>query len=278
MAIRLPSPTVGALVFVLGAAGVTAQQPAPVAQPDKPITYRQVPATEAAVLRVENRPVVTFRAEVLSRSPAERADAALRRVMALSPDERQGTVSQRTILDIIIITVGGQDIFGVTPADADELAGESQLQIVASASALSRSARVSAEVTRSTCDATNPPTFNAGNRVKSGGSMEKVSIGSLRRQVFERRVDRPVPLGPVELGRMADRVHAGRLLYDDDVVVEVPDHQFFGRRPFRPRDRLREQFDHLPFRHPPGRVGDDRGPDLHPPAFDERFDLSPGGE
>jgi small-conductance mechanosensitive channel len=113
---------------------VTVAAQAPSTAPDTPVTYRKVPAAEAAVFKVGNRPVITFRAEVLSRSPAERADAALRRIGALSPDQRRGQVSQRTVLDVVLITVGGQDLFGVTPADADELAGETQLGVVASAS------------------------------------------------------------------------------------------------------------------------------------------------
>jgi small-conductance mechanosensitive channel len=128
MTIRLVAPA-----LLLAGVTVAAQTPS-TAPGAPPVTYKKVPAAEAAILKIGNRPVMTFRAEVLSRSPAERADAALRRVMALSPDERRGSVSQRTVLDIIIITVGGQDVFGVTPADADELAGETQLQIVASAS------------------------------------------------------------------------------------------------------------------------------------------------
>jgi small-conductance mechanosensitive channel len=131
MTIRFVGPALAALVL----AGVTvaAQAPTPAGSPT-PVTYRKVPAAEAAVLEVGNRPVLTFRADVLSRSPAERADAALRRIAALSPEQRRGPVSQRTVLDVVLITVAGQDLFGVTPADADELAGETQLGVVTSAS------------------------------------------------------------------------------------------------------------------------------------------------
>jgi small-conductance mechanosensitive channel len=78
---------------------------------------------------------MTFRAEVLSRPPSERAEGAYRRIASLSPAERSGPVSQRTVLDVIIVTVAGKDVFGVAPADADELVGESQLHVVDSASA-----------------------------------------------------------------------------------------------------------------------------------------------
>jgi small-conductance mechanosensitive channel len=117
--------------FVLAGVAMAAQAPSSAPQP---VSYRQLPARDAAVLKVGNRPVITFRAEVLSRSPAERADAALRRIAALSPEERAGAVAQRAVLDVVIITVGGKDVFGVTPADADELAGETQLHVIESAS------------------------------------------------------------------------------------------------------------------------------------------------
>jgi hypothetical protein len=49
--------------FVLAGVAVAAQAPSSAPQP---VSYRQLPARDAAVLKVGNRPVITFRAEVLS--------------------------------------------------------------------------------------------------------------------------------------------------------------------------------------------------------------------
>jgi small-conductance mechanosensitive channel len=109
------------------------QAPAPTGGGSPPGTYARVPADQAAVLKVGNRPVITFRAQVLTRSPAERADAASRRIAALFASGLRGPVSQRSVLDVILITVAGQDVFGITPADADELAGETQVEVALTA-------------------------------------------------------------------------------------------------------------------------------------------------
>ena len=131
----MTSRLVGSAVAVLllssaGPAG--AQAPAP-ADNAPPPTYARVPASEAAVLEVWNRPIVTFRAEVLTRTPAERAEGASKRIAALSAEGVTGPVSQRSVLDVIIISVAGNDVFGVAPADADELSGETQLQVAMAA-------------------------------------------------------------------------------------------------------------------------------------------------
>jgi small-conductance mechanosensitive channel len=125
------------LVFALllaGDIGLAGQQtPAP-AGGAVPVTYKRLPANEAAVLELGNRPIVTFRAEFLTRSPRERADAASRRFAAIPVDRVPPPVSQRSVLDLIIITVAGNDLFTVTSADADELAGETQVQVAVLAS------------------------------------------------------------------------------------------------------------------------------------------------
>jgi small-conductance mechanosensitive channel len=126
----MPGRLVGGVLTLLlvGTIGVAGQQPA--SPPGSvPVTYKRLPDSAAAVLRIGNRPVMTFRAEFLTRSPAERAEAAERRLAAVIAEGATPTVSQRSVLDLIVITVGGKDVFTVTPADADELAGETHVHV-----------------------------------------------------------------------------------------------------------------------------------------------------
>jgi small-conductance mechanosensitive channel len=132
----MPRRLIG-LVFALllaGDIGLAGQQtPAPPVSGAVPVTYKRLPADEAAVLEIGNRPIVTFRAELLTRTPAERVVAARRRFSGVAALTGTAAVSQRSVLDLIIITIAGQDMFTVTPADADELAGETQVQVALSA-------------------------------------------------------------------------------------------------------------------------------------------------
>lgn len=122
-------------LLVAAGAGLAAQQGSPPpATAAVPVTYKRLPADQFAVLEIGNRPIVTFRAEFLTRSPAERADAAQRRFATLSAEGVAAPVSQRSVLDLIVITVAGRDMFTVTPADADELAGETQVHVALAAS------------------------------------------------------------------------------------------------------------------------------------------------
>jgi small-conductance mechanosensitive channel len=77
-----------------------------------------------AVLEYNNRPITTFRATVLSRTPADRADAIrtlLDRLISAGPP---GPVSSRELQGVNVIVVGGRDVFGIVPQDIDTLAGE----------------------------------------------------------------------------------------------------------------------------------------------------------
>jgi hypothetical protein len=105
---RIAGLTLAALL--IGTLGAAARQaPAP-SSGAPPVTYARVPADQAAVLKIENRPVMTFRAQVLGRSPSERASGASKRIADLFASGLRGPVSQRSVLDFIVITVAGQDV------------------------------------------------------------------------------------------------------------------------------------------------------------------------
>ena len=77
-----------------------------------------------ATLMYANRPIVEFRATVLSRNPATRAAGA---VEALDRLLDQGTGTQvftQAYGEAYVVGVGGQPVFAVFPADADTLVAE----------------------------------------------------------------------------------------------------------------------------------------------------------
>jgi small-conductance mechanosensitive channel len=77
-----------------------------------------------SVLEYNNRPITTLRATVLSRTPADRADAIRRLLDRLISAGPPGPVSSRELQGVNVIVVGGRDTFGIVPLDIDTLAGE----------------------------------------------------------------------------------------------------------------------------------------------------------
>jgi small-conductance mechanosensitive channel len=81
-------------------------------------------AEQPATLVYANRAIVEFRANVLSRTPAARAAAAvdlLNRIAVEAPGSR---VTTRVLDDATVVFVGVSPVFVVFPADVDPLAGE----------------------------------------------------------------------------------------------------------------------------------------------------------
>ena len=120
-------------VLLLGIAGLAHAQAPTTAGGATTATYARVPADQAAELKVGNRPILTFRSQFLSRPPADRVEAASKRIAA-QPVAAAATVSQRSVLDLVVITIDGHDMFAITPGDADDLAGETQVQVALTAS------------------------------------------------------------------------------------------------------------------------------------------------
>ena len=79
---------------------------------------------QAAPLTYNNRQITVFRATVLSRSPAERAQAAQDLLDRIVGDGTPAAVSSRSLQGVIMVSVGGRDVFGILPLDLDALAGE----------------------------------------------------------------------------------------------------------------------------------------------------------
>ena len=107
-----------------------AQPPEPPAQPPASATAAQAPVRDTAALIVGNRVITIFRSPLGALTPAERADAAARRIEALIEAEQTDSVRSRPIAEGILISIGPRAVFTLAPADADTVAGE-QLATVA---------------------------------------------------------------------------------------------------------------------------------------------------
>ena len=79
---------------------------------------------ESATLTFFNRPIVVLRARVLGRSPTERAVGAERMLSDLVEQRTTGPVGTRAAEGAVFITVGSRAVLAITPADVDDLAGE----------------------------------------------------------------------------------------------------------------------------------------------------------
>ncbi len=76
-----------------------------------------------ATFTYANRPIVQFRAPFLGRPPAERAVAAKLALDRLVDAGTMGPVETRAVGTLIVVRVGGRDIFAIVSSDVDALAG-----------------------------------------------------------------------------------------------------------------------------------------------------------
>ena len=110
-----------------------AQQAAPGAAP-------AAASPDTAVLVIHNRPVAVFRSALGAATPAERADAARRRLAAIRERGGSDSVHARPVADGQLIVVGDAPVFLVTSADADSLVGEDARTLAAAAATRLREA------------------------------------------------------------------------------------------------------------------------------------------
>jgi small-conductance mechanosensitive channel len=80
--------------------------------------------TSPVTFSYANRPIVTFRASVLGRPPAERAVGARVAIDRLVEIGVLGPIESRQVGSLMSIAVGGRDVLAILPADVDALAGE----------------------------------------------------------------------------------------------------------------------------------------------------------
>jgi small-conductance mechanosensitive channel len=82
------------------------------------------PSEHPAPLAYANRYVVTFRANVLGRTPADRAGSAVQFLNRLVEEVPDGRVTTALFDESAAISVGGRPVFAILPPDVDALAGE----------------------------------------------------------------------------------------------------------------------------------------------------------
>ena len=101
----------------------------------------------SATLTFQNRDITVFRASVMSRSPASRAEAAERYLSSLVRMGKTGPVATRFFQGAVLVEVDSQPVFALVPEDMDELAGETLDSVTALTVAnLSLALREAAEV------------------------------------------------------------------------------------------------------------------------------------
>jgi small-conductance mechanosensitive channel len=99
--------------------------PAVVGAADKTSDAReQDTAALPAPLQFQNRTIIVFRATVMGYPPSARADGAQRRIERLLKKEGDGIVTAKAIPQGMTVELDGAAVFGVTPADVDEPAGD----------------------------------------------------------------------------------------------------------------------------------------------------------
>jgi hypothetical protein len=113
------------IVLACSTAASPQQLPSPPAPPSGIATGEsrlsvRVPREQFAELRFSNRHLITFRAAVVPRDPAERAENAERALSRLADNNVTGPVSARPFMGASVISVAGSDVFGILPDDVDE--------------------------------------------------------------------------------------------------------------------------------------------------------------
>jgi len=109
-----------ALAFLWPAAVVPAEQPAPRGKTEKAVD----PALAPATLKIQNRPIVTLRGTLLGYAPKQRAEAAESRIGTAIERGIWGPVTTRTIPEGLLVQIGEQGMFVLTPGDLNALVGE----------------------------------------------------------------------------------------------------------------------------------------------------------
>ncbi|MGE5799890.1 MAG: hypothetical protein ACM337_06140, partial [Syntrophaceae bacterium] len=120
---RLPMKRVLLLITLLAflwPAAVPAEQTAPKGKAEKAID----PALAPATLKIENRPIVTLRGTLLGYTPKQRVEAAESRIGNTIERGTWGPVTTKTISEGLLVQIGEQGMFVITPGDLNALVDE----------------------------------------------------------------------------------------------------------------------------------------------------------
>lgn len=84
-----------------------------------PVQSQGPAAADTAALVLQNRTIFVFRAPLGARSPADRAVAAAERIRRLAELGVRDTVTVTRVPEGVVLAVGNQAVFAITPADLD---------------------------------------------------------------------------------------------------------------------------------------------------------------
>lgn len=187
-----------------------AQEPASPTPPSSQGTVNAEPGAQAAALEFFNRPIVTLRARVLGRQPAERAAGAIRTLDELVNARAISPVEARPVSGALLITVAGRGVVAITPPDVDELSGQTVQQAADEAMSRLRQALAEAEEAR-----TPDRLLRSGSLAVLGlavGLLLIFALGRVRRRAA-RRLDALLEASISKTGIVdAQFVHGSRLL------------------------------------------------------------------
>ncbi len=114
------------LVNFSGTANLMAQTTAASAQPAPSPRVEETapPPIEEAALVIQNRTITVFRSRFQGRSPKVRMEGAQRQFQQATNSPQSGTVSARTIPEGVLVSIGEESIFVLTPEDLDPVSEE----------------------------------------------------------------------------------------------------------------------------------------------------------
>lgn len=115
------------LVGLSGAARLAAQTAAPApAQPSPGPRVEEAapPPAEEAALVIQNRTITVFRSRFQGRSPRVRMEGARRQFEEAANSPQAGAASARTIPEGVLVSIGEESIFVLTPGDLDPVSEE----------------------------------------------------------------------------------------------------------------------------------------------------------
>ena len=114
-----------ALAFLWPATVLPAEQTASKGKAEKAID----PALAPATLKIENRPIVTLRGTLLGYTPRQRVEAAESRIGNAIERGTLGPVATRAISEGLLVQIGDQGMFIITPGDLNALVGETAEEV-----------------------------------------------------------------------------------------------------------------------------------------------------
>ncbi len=113
-------PLIIALAFLWPLSVMSAEQTASKGKAEKAVDPARAPAT----LKIENRPIITLRGTLLGYSPRQRVEAAELRIGNTIERGTWGPVTTKTISEGLLVQIGEQGMFVITPGDLNALVGE----------------------------------------------------------------------------------------------------------------------------------------------------------